>query len=357
MVNDLRLKYPGLLIEKNRNGSPRYRVRIEGQKAKRITLNVAPDHPNFSEHYYAARSGVQMPPPEVIDAPIAHTIAWLVVRYQAALDQAQQAGRLQSSTVDYRKRHTDALRAAYGEYRADMPTHKLIELRDTMQDRPGTADTFIKSIRSMYKWGVERGLVASNPAIGISNISTKAQGAVPWSVEDLHRFKQKHPPGSPGHLCLTVFMFTAARIGDAVQLGRGHEFVRQGQPWLGWQPEKANSPLVRIPMAPPLITATRASKVVGPSYILTAHGKPHASKKALSNRLAKFCEQAGLKDRSAHGIRKAAGYLMAEHGLSQYAIMAIHGHAEAKTSEIYTRGVDRDKLAVEAMAELQKVDW
>lgn len=357
MVTDLRVKYPGLLIEKNRNGSARWRVRMEGNKVKRITLNVTPDHSHFSEHYHAARAGVQLPPPEVIDAPVAHTVAWLVSRYQAALDRAAEAAQLAPETVAYRKRHTDTLRAAYGEYRTNVPTHKLIELRDEMQDRPGTADTFIKSIRAMFKWGLERGLVATNPATGIDGISRKPRGAVPWSVADLQKFKQRHPKGSPGHLCLTVFMFTACRIGDAFWLGRKNEFVKGAQQWLEWQPTKKGSPLVRIPMAPPLITATRAAKIVGPSYILNAHGRPYASKDALGNRMAKYCEQAGLENRSAHGIRKAAGHLMAEHGLSQYAIMTIHGHAEAKTSEIYTKGVDRDKLAMQAMAELQKVEW
>lgn len=348
----MRVKYPGLLREKNRNGTPRWRVRKEGDAGKKITLNVAPDHPRFSEHYYAARAGVQMPP-EPDAQPITGTVGWLVDQYQTALD----AMNLSPSTVQYRKRHTETLRTEYGAFDANMPTHKLIELRDTMQDTPGTADTFVKTVRAMYKWGVERGRVRANPAIGVSNISGKARGAVPWTVSDLHRYRQAHPPGSPGHLCLSVFMFTAARIGDAVRLGRGNEFQRNGQTWLEWESEKKNSPLVRIPMARPLYVATRASKVIGDTYILTAHGKPYASKNALGNRLAKYVAQAGLTDRSAHGIRKAAGYLMAEQGVGQYAIMAIHGHAEAKTSEIYTRGVDRDRLAAQAMTELQKMEW
>ena len=48
---------PGLLRERNRNGTPRWRVRVEGDKARRITLPVGPDDPDFRNHYEAARAG------------------------------------------------------------------------------------------------------------------------------------------------------------------------------------------------------------------------------------------------------------------------------------------------------------
>jgi hypothetical protein len=41
--------------------------------------------------------------------------------------------------------------------------------------------------------------------------------------------------------------------------------------------------------------------------------------------------------------------LLAELGCSQYEIMAILGHSEAKTSEVYTRRVERWKLAKTAI--------
>lgn len=54
-------------------------------------------------------------------------------------------------------------------------------------------------------------------------------------------------------------------------------------------------------------------------------------------------------DLSAHGIRKAVGSLLAEAGCTQYEIMALHGHSDPKTSEIYTRSVDRLRLAEQAL--------
>lgn len=39
----MRVDFPGLLIENHRNGSPRYRVRVEGRKHVRIHLPVGPE--------------------------------------------------------------------------------------------------------------------------------------------------------------------------------------------------------------------------------------------------------------------------------------------------------------------------
>ncbi len=56
---------------------------------------------------------------------------------------------------------------------------------------------------------------------------------------------------------------------------------------------------------------------------------------------SKWCRQAGLENRTAHGIRKAVGSILAEAGCTQYQNMTIHGHSESRTSEIYTRAVER----------------
>lgn len=65
----------------------------------------------------------------------------------------------------------------------------------------------------------------------------------------------------------------------------------------------------------------------------------------MSAMFKRWCQDAGLDDLSAHGVRKGLAELLVEQGCSQYDIMAILGHSEAKTSEVYTRRVERWKLA------------
>lgn len=60
------------------------------------------------------------------------------------------------------------------------------------------------------------------------------------------------------------------------------------------------------------------------------------------------CQDAGLGHLSARGVTKG----LVEMRSSQYDIMAILGHSEAKTNEVYTRRVERWNLGKTAMAKV-----
>ena len=77
----------------------------------------------------------------------------------------------------------------------------------------------------------------------------------------------------------------------------------------------------------------------------------------MSQRFSKWAREAGLENRTAHGIRKAVGQLLAEAGCNQYQIMAIHGHTESRTSEIYTKSASRPELARKAMQTMAEIKW
>lgn len=76
------------------------------------------------------------------------------------------------------------------------------------------------------------------------------------------------------------------------------------------------------------------------AHLLNEKGDPFGSPEVLRNRFRKWCDAVGLEGLSSHGVRKAAVHLLAQNGCSQHQIMTIYGHTEAKTSEIYTKGVD-----------------
>lgn len=356
---DVKLKLPGLFADKRPSGSTRYRVRVEKRKWEKITLPVGPEHPSFMEHYLAARAGRRpdhSPPVDQVRDVIPHSVSWLTLRFEAWMESRVQARLLDPGTLKQRRAYYDRIRAEHGTKRMDMPKSKLLEFRDTMIDTPGAANNMVKAVRACYSWAVERDLVAENPALGIDNLKS-GQGAVPWSIDDLRQYRERHPIGTMAHLALTLFMFTACRIGDGYRLGRQNEAVVQGIRRLQWQPEKRGSALVDIPLLPPLERAISAMTVLGPTYLLTVHGQPFRSKNAFGNKFRDWVEEADLKNRSTHGIRKAAGELLALEGASQYHIMAIHGHTQAKTSEVYTSGVNRQRLATEAMKLLAHMDW
>lgn len=348
----MKLDFPGLTHERMASGRFCYRVRKEGDKTKKITLHVTPDHPRFREHYHAARAGISLGAEPDAPQVIRGSIGWLVDLYTAAMPTLG----LHPGTVHQRAVFLAWLRKEVGEYSAAMPQSEVIKLRDKKVTTPGAADNFVKTVRAMYAWAIDRGHVEANPAAGIGKIN-KGSGAKPWTLEDLKSYRKRHPPGTMAHLCLSLFMFTAARVGDVYLIGKQHEVTRNGATWLDWQPAKKGSSRVQIPILPPLQTALDAVRVRGTGpYLLTEAGHPFASAKALQNRLDAWVTQAGLAGLSSHGIRKAAGELLALAGATQYHIMAVHGHSSAKTSEVYTKGAERAALGGQAMAML-KIEW
>ena len=363
-VTSVRVDFPGLLIEHHRNGSLRYRVRVEGQKTRRIPLPVTPDHPDFAHHYYAARSGERWTPAQG-GRHVERSLDWLCTRYLDFLASMVAAGQMSPATLSQRRsvltrlcNHPDRDGARYGLCDMDAPASAFIAVRDAWATHPGAADNLIKSIRAVYTWAAERGEIAHNPAAGISAINRNPKGgATPWTAADLRQFRTHHPPGTTAHLWLTLQAFTACRIGDAMWLGRDQEITVAGQPWLEWQPRKKGSALVSIPILPPLWRATRAARIVGAAYLLNDNGQPFRSVEALRVRVQRWCTAAGLPGLSSHGVRKAVAEMMAEAGCTQHQIMAVMAHTQAKTSEIYTKGAARRVMASDGLQALANLDW
>jgi site-specific recombinase XerC len=367
MGGDMRLDFPGL-TKRVRGKAVAWRVRVEGNPNRKITLPVGPDHREFADHYRAARAGERLAPPDQITAAEG-TMGWIVQAYLSHLAREVAAGTKSPLTLKERRNLAAFVLAQQSEQRntrgkeyrglpMTIPAAELLAFQDRMLGLPGKARNVWMFMRAAYDHAVKRNLCNSNPFKMVDRPAYKsAGGATAWTLDDLAQFRERHPQGTMAHLWLSLHMFTACRIGDACILGRGHELRESGALWLSWQPSKKGSRPVKIPVAAPLERAIRAQKLIGPTYLLTAHGKPFASPEALRNRVQKWCAEAGLVGLSSHGIRKAAGELLALAGATQYEIMALHAHANATTSQIYTKGAEAARLGQMAVQKLEALEW
>ncbi|MCV0348507.1 MAG: tyrosine-type recombinase/integrase [Nitratireductor sp.] len=345
----MKVHYPGLLIEPLPSGNSRYRVRPEGEKSRRIRIYCGPDDPDFQRQYLAARRGEKPEPLKAAsDYAKPRSIAWLVNSYFEYLEQRVKAGTTSPKTLK-KKRNLLSRLLKHPDRKMLIPHEKLIEMQDGMGATPAQADAFIEAVAVMFDWAIERRYLQQNPARGIKPIYRKGDGAKPWKAADVRNFLKVHLPGSKAHVALSVLLWTGCRIEDLTVLGREHECRIEGIEALRWTPLKKGSTEVSIPLLAPLKDATRAMKVQGTTYVLGRGGKPFASGDSMSAMFKRWCKDAGLANLSAHGVRKGLAELLAELGCSQYEIMAILGHSEAKTSEVYTRRVERWKLAKSAI--------
>lgn len=345
----MKYDYKGLLRESLPSGAVRWRVRPEGETKKRIRIHCGPGDGDFQRQYLAARAGMEVEPLKLAsDYAKPRSIGWLVNSYFEYLEKRVEAGTTSPKTLKKKRNLLNHL-IEEPDRKMLIPREKLISMQDAMGATPAQADAFIEAVAVMYDWAVKRKHVATNPARGIDRIYIKGDGAQPWKAAEVKKFLAFHKVGSKAHVAMSVLLWTGCRIEDTTMLGRGHECTIDGVPALRWQPMKKGSSEVSVPLLAPLLSATRAPKVQGATYLLGRGGKPYASGDSASAMFKRWCVDAGLPHLSAHGVRKGLGELLAELGCSQYEIMAIHGHSEAKTSEVYTRRVERWKLAVNAM--------
>jgi integrase len=61
------------------------------------------------------------------------------------------------------------------------------------------------------------------------------------------------------------------------------------------------------------------------------------------------CDEAGLPQCAAHGLRKAAATILAERGATDCQLMAVFGWESAKEATKYTKAANRKRLAAAAM--------
>jgi integrase len=141
-------------------------------------------------------------------------------------------------------------------------------------------------------------------------------------------------------------IYTGLRRGDAVRFGRHH--VRDGVGTI--KTEKTNTE-VTLPILPILDATLKAGPCGDLTYIAGESGRP-LTRESFGNLFRKACRAAELRNRSAHGLRKAAATRAANPGATVAELEAIFGWQDGTMAALYTRAADRRRLAKHAMHKL-----
>ena len=225
---------------------------------------------------------------------------------------------------------------------------------------PEAAHTRLKALRHLLDFGVSRGHIKENvardPAVVIANRAIKGRtgGHRTWTAKEINRYFDAYRLGTPEHLRMCVFLYTGARVSDAAMLGPMHE-ANGVLTWTETKDKERLGKTTSVPILPPLRAAIDATRTGDLVYIVGDQGRPYGVK-SLSQRFVKDARAVGLdKGLSPHGVRKAGATFAANAGASTYELMAMYGWTTTKQAEIYTRDVDRPRLAARA-AELIGVE-
>jgi integrase len=329
--------------ETTRHGKTVWYVRKE-RHGSRVRLKAAYGSPEFWQEYQDALSGLS----RRRDKASAGSLAWLVERYRetAAWTDLSLATRRQRENI---LRHV--LEKAGNQPASKITRAHIVDGRDRRAATPAQARHFIDTMRSLYEWATEAQHVKTDPTLGVKYPKQpKTGGFAPWTEDDIATYERRWPLGTRQRVWLDVLAYTGLRRGDVVQLGRQH--VRDGVAYV--KTEKTDTP-VALEILPILAQTLAAGPCGDLTFIIGANGRP-MTKESFGNAFRDACRAAGLRDRSAHGLRKAAATRAAVSGATLAQLNAIFGWTGAKMALRYIETADRTRLARDSMHTLNRTN-
>jgi integrase len=197
-------------------------------------------------------------------------------------------------------------------------------------------------------------MIDHNPVGETETIKATTDGYHTWTEAEIDQFVSRHPLGTKPYLALMLMLWTFQRRSDAVAMARGH--VIGGSIRVKMQKAGKGRAALEIPLAPPLVEAIAAMPVPPvitdeTTFLLTEFGHPFSAK-GFGNWFRRRCNEAGLPQCSAHGLRKAASRRAAELGLSNQSIKSVTGHRNDSEVALYTAAAEQRAMARDAIDRL-----
>ena len=225
-----------------------------------------------------------------------------------------------------------------------------MEWRDSLADRPRTADFAWMVLSRMLSFGVDRGLIRHNPCVRGGRIYKVDRREALWSEDDLARIKVAATPAEVWNVVLFA-LETGQRQGDCLKaqwsdIVGGKLSVRQ---------DKTGARLM-IPISPKL-GALFVSLPRGEGSIIThSKGETWTPNSFRTSFQRSFAASGIARDLHFHDLRGTAITRLALAGCTVLEIAAVTGHSPANVSAILSRHYlgGQVELAEQAMWKLAK---
>ena len=333
---------PHLQRHKTRHGKYAWYVQVRNGPLIRIKEEYGTSV--FDEAYRAALANApSMPAPKIRAAAGTIEWGWLNYRMSGAWSALSRATQRQRDNI---MKHV--IEASGKELLTFVKQSDISDGVDRRANTPSQAKNFLQTMNRFFQWLVDSKKLPHDPCAGVKVKRKKTQGFLPWTYDDVVKFENRWPLGTRERVMLDVYMYTGLRRGDAARVGPGHVYGNVIS--LATEKSQGNT-AVNLPMLDVLKRTLAAGPTGKLSFICKENGLPFR-KESLGNAFKDACIKAGIPDKSAHGLRKAAATRAAENGATAHELMAIFGWVDIKEAEIYTRAADRKRLAAQAMDKL-----
>jgi integrase len=247
-------------------------------------------------------------------------------------------------------------------------------------DLVGVADELVEGVRTgnllsalrgMIRWMIDAGHLKEedDPTIGLrsgkSRASRESGGWVPWTDEDMAKFRERWPLGTMARLMFDILHYTFLRVGDAAQFGPKHlqPMVRQTVVQIATEKSQGRT-IVTVPVHPDFAASLRAARAAGILGDETFTGKIvkdktlPIGKKSSAKKFKTYVILAGVNQpkKNCHGVRKARAEIAAYAECTEAQMMAMFGWTDPKMPAHYIAKARREKLGMTGMERIVAYD-
>ncbi|MDE1914680.1 MAG: tyrosine-type recombinase/integrase [Sphingomonadales bacterium] len=350
MISDLP---PNVCAVPDRHGKIRYRFRRKGWKS--AYLPGTPGDEKFHRAYADILAGgpVQHPTVKSQRKIVPYSLDDLILRMKATTRWQKKADRtrhVQSRILERFTDRKDQKGRRYGEWPVKSITVEWLDkVLSGMSETPAAANVLRKVLSSLLDAAIRLGWRTDNPA-RLTETYREGPGHHTWSEDEIAAFRAKHPLGTMARLTLELALNTAARRCNVAVLTR--DDIVNGRIIVDHAKGNDETSVKMLPTTKAALEALPAAPIK--HLVTNIYGKPF-SVPGLGNRMRKWCNEAGLKNCSMHGLRKATSRRIAESGGTDAEGQAITGHRKAKTFAHYRAKANRAHLADQAFDKLAHV--
>lgn len=212
-----------------------------------------------------------------------------------------------------------------------------------------------KELVRLFAFAKKLKMIAANPAEEAERVKVapaeRSKGFYTWTEGDIAQFRAHHALGTSARLAMELILWTDQRRIDAIHIGRQH--ITDGR--IKVTQTKTGKELW-IPVAPQLLEAIVAMPPDRSSpmcYLLNDAAKPFTNA-AFGNWFRERCDEAELRNCTAHGLRKATMRRMAELDMGNQTMKSMSGHTKDDEVALYTAAANQKRMADDAIARLSK---
>ncbi len=318
---------------KDRHGRKRLRFRRTGWRTTYV--HVRPGTPEFTQAYRSWESDGRVKPGLARVRP--GSFEELIILFY---NSHKWKHDLRDATREQYRGQLERFREKFGSLLvAEVEAHHFRLIFELMGETPTAANNLRKRLRQLMNFAILEKFCTKNPVLATEHLKTKQGGFPDWSEKEIEKFEARHPVGTRARLAFDLALFTAQRKADICTLGPSN--ILQGR--LEFTQSKTGKEM-SLQIQPNLAASLATADMNGEAFILNDWGKPYTID-SFGMWFKRRCLEAGLKDRSMHGLRKAAARRLAESGCSNQEIKAVTGHTSDTEVARYTAGASQRRVS------------